>query len=90
MIMDPFTCISQDLFEPEHWRVAGVLKNCATLLRQHNIGTFLAAPYPENVDIVAVTSPLGTRDLFFTENPNENVRIPTYFPYRGILVCSLD
>jgi hypothetical protein len=37
-----------------------------------------------------IASPLGTRDSFFTENHNENVRIPTYFPYRGILVCSLD
>ena len=35
-------------------------------------------------------SPLGTRGSFFMDHPNEIVHIPTYFPYRGILVCSLD
>jgi hypothetical protein len=36
-----------------------------------------------------VTSPLGTRGSFFTKLSNQNVRIPIYFVYRGILVCSL-
>src|ERR1700735_4424824 len=33
-----------------------------------------------------VTSPLGTRGSFFMKHSNQNVRIPIYFVYRGILI----
>ena len=46
-------------------------------------------PYP-TVPLHHVTGPLGTRDSFFMDHPNEIVHIPPYFPYHGILVCNLD
>ena len=39
--------------------------------------------------MVAITSPLGTRDSFITELANQNVCIPLYFINCGNPVCSL-
>src|ERR1700691_1328095 len=40
-----------------------------------------------NITCRVFTSPLGTRGSFFMKLSNQNVRIPIYFVYRGILVC---